>query len=378
MCPGQVWIMLFLTPQEARLCMSWMIWEPRPSSLPQVLSSAPRWPHDWLLLPQNEEPHWRSLSFQKVGNAAEKMGPCILETRTERSYCCDDTADAPAHTPLSPEARVFRGVFLRGMLRGPVMRFNGDYTDFTKKQKQSTQKPRVPGCFLPPVTVDWPSSGRHSKHASHCAVPHGAPLLSSTSVPGQLVVFHDSAHFRSPRVIPLMPLPWAYGHVWDWKVRWTEEPLGNTSARGQEHGVALVPPPARPRSTVHSAPPGSSQRRGKPCRRRPRCAPARPCTHAAAGDRLWFRVPAPQLWRRAGHSQFKRTATRQTHNLPEQFCSIDDDPKKHCHPVNCFTAFCVLSNISSWSKIEKNMEGREMSVSMVKNFSTNSICYLCI
>lgn len=177
-----------------------------------------------------------------------------------------------------------------------------------------------------------------------------------------------------------MPLPWAYGHVCDSKIRRADVRLG--TRLHVDRGVRRCPRPTA--GTSPAAPstarlPGSSPRRGKPCRRHPRCAPARNSAHAAAGDRLWFRVPAPQAPALKPHGTLgvKRIAGRQTHNLPEQFCSSDHDPKKHCHPVNCFTAFCVLSKISSGSKIE-NMEGREMSVSMVKYFSTNAICYVCI
>lgn len=143
-----------------------------------------------------------------------------------------------------------------------------------------------------------------------------------------------------------MPLPWACGHVYDWKIRRSDVPLGNTSARGQR----LVPPA----STSSAAPftvrlPGSSQGRGKPCRRHPRCAPARPSTHAAAGDRqgpdCGSESCTPTLKGRA--LGVKRIASRQTHNLPEQFCSSDDDPKKHCHPVNCFTAVFYRISLQS-------------------------------
>lgn len=39
--PGQVWTLLFLTPQGARLCMAWTVWDPGPSSRPQVCPVRP-------------------------------------------------------------------------------------------------------------------------------------------------------------------------------------------------------------------------------------------------------------------------------------------------------------------------------------------------
>lgn len=163
------------------------------------------------------------------------------------------------------------------------------------------------------------------------------------------------------------------------RYRWETRLHRDRGVRGQRS--AALPSSHRqhvPRSTVHSAPPRLLAKEREALSQAPQMRPSSP--FYARGCWRQTVVPsscAPTLKPR-GTRGVKRIASRQTHNLPEQFCSSDDNPKKHCHPVNCFTAFCVLSNIFSGSKIEKNMEGREMSVSMVKYFSTNSICYACI
>lgn len=112
----------------------------------------------------------------------------------------------------------------------------------------------------------------------------------------------------------------------------------------------------------------------------PRKGPRPPCAHAAAGDRP--RLLALSFWAPTGQRRDRpsETSSSQTYNLSGQLCIIED-PKKHCHPVDCFTAFCLLQNIpiSSRTKLlENNMDGREMSISMVKYFPTNSFCYICI
>lgn len=149
--------------------------------------------------------------------------------------------------------------------------------------------------------------------------------------------------------------------------RWETRLHADTGARRCPRPAASTSP-AAPFAARLPGPPRLLAKEREALSQAPQMRPSSPCY--ARGCWRQAVVPsscAPTLKPR-GTLGVKRIASRQTHNLPEQFCSSDEDPKKHCHPINCFTAFCILSNISSGSKIEKNMEGREMSVSMENIF----------